>query len=413
MLSRSSSSKVAGRGKHVLALLQQGFALNWPLALCGLVMLMVLLAALVGVVVDPRIITGMPAWVKPAKFAISISIYSLTLLWLLHFLHGHHRLVRLLATSIAVGLCVEMLIIAGQVLRGTTSHFNYTTPLDGTLYTIMAVVIVSILLLSLGVAVLLLRQPMTDPVLAWSLRLGLLLALVGMAVAFLMTTAELQQALYRGLHLLQPSVFHLERLHPTRPHGIVGGHSVGVLDGGPGLPFLGWSTTGGDLRIPHFVGLHALQVLILFGWLLGRPRFAALTVRRRVALVWVFALAYLGLIGLLTWQAMRAQPLLAPDALTLQAGATLLVGTVLSMLSLCALGDPPGCEGGASRKLLPVAKWEREDRSWRSRTSISLLKAQRNILLIGLVTVLDSETMHFLDPSEKYEQDGCSLLCGW
>jgi len=329
---------VAGRGKPVLALLHKGFALNWPLALGGLVMLVVLLAALLGVVVDHRIITGMPAWVKPAKFAISISIYSFTLLWLLHVLHGHQRLVRVLATSIAVGLCLEMLLIAGQVIRGTTSHFNYTTPLDGTLYTIMAVVIVSIFLLHIGVAVLLLRQHMTDPVLAWSMRLGLLLAGVGMAVAFLMTTAELQQALYRVLHVLQPTVFHLAALHPTRPHGIVGGHSVGVLDGGPGLPFLGWSTIGGDLRIPHFVGLHALQVLPLFGWLLGRRRCAALSVRRRVALVWVCALAYLGLIGLLTWQAMRAQPLLAPDALTLQAGATLLVGIVLSMVGIVYLG---------------------------------------------------------------------------
>ena len=125
MLSSSSSSRVVGPGKHVLALLQKGFAINWPLALCGLVMLMVLLAALFGVVIDHRIITGMPAWVKPAKFAISISIYSFTLLWLMHFLHGHQRLLRFLATSIAVGLCIEMLIIAGQVVRGTTSHFNY------------------------------------------------------------------------------------------------------------------------------------------------------------------------------------------------------------------------------------------------------------------------------------------------
>jgi len=57
-----------------------------------------------------------------------------------------------------------------------------------------------------------------------------------------------------------------------------------------------------------------------------------------VALVWVCALTYLGLIGLLTWQAMRAQPLLAPDALTLQAGATLLVGIVLSMVGIVYLG---------------------------------------------------------------------------
>lgn len=323
MSSTSSFLRETGSGNKLLTLLQKGFAINWPLTFCGLVMLVVLLASLVGIVVDHRIITGVPAWVKPAKFAISISIYSFTLLWFLHFIQGHKRLVSLLANGITMAMFLEILCIVGQAMRGTTSHFNNATPFDATVYRIMAVSIIFAFVLNIIVAVLLLLQRMKNPLLAWSLRLGLLLMLVGMAVAFLMT---------------QPTAIQMAALHAGGSLPIVGAHSVGVVDGGPGLPFLGWSTIGGDLRIPHFVGLHALQVLPLFGWLLGRRSLATLSIQRRVALVWVFALAYLGLVSLLTWQALRAQPLLAPDALTLRASAALLVGTVLSMAGIVFIG---------------------------------------------------------------------------
>jgi len=37
-------------------------------------MMFVLVVALIGLLLDPRVITGAPAWLKPMKFAISISI---------------------------------------------------------------------------------------------------------------------------------------------------------------------------------------------------------------------------------------------------------------------------------------------------------------------------------------------------
>jgi hypothetical protein len=116
---------------------------------------------------------------------------------------------------------------------------------------------------------------------------------------------------------------------------IAGAHSVGVEDGGPGLPVLGWSTAGGDLRVPHFVGLHALQMLPLLGWALARPWAARRwSERRRVALVSVGGAAYLGLLALLTWQALRGQSIVAPDLLTLGALALLAGGTALAIVLL-------------------------------------------------------------------------------
>ena len=46
------------------------------------------------------------------------------------------------------------------------------------------------------------------------------------------------------------------------------GHTVGASDGQEGYFLLGWAKSYGDLRIFHFLGLHALQVLSLAGWYL-------------------------------------------------------------------------------------------------------------------------------------------------
>ncbi|WP_165977887.1 hypothetical protein [Nonomuraea diastatica] len=29
------------------------------------------------------------------------------------------------------------------------------------------------------------------------------------------------------------------------------------------MPITNWSTAGGDLRVPHFIGLHSVQVFVL------------------------------------------------------------------------------------------------------------------------------------------------------
>lgn len=289
-------------------LLIRAWKSNRPLTLVSLSMLFVLATALAGLVVDPRVITGAPAWLKPMKFAISITIYCLTLLWLLTFVRGHTRLVRLVSWGTAIALGVEMAIIAGAVVFGTTSHFNIATPLNSAVWGIMAVAIAATWVLSLVAIVLLLIQRLPDRAFAWSLRLALAVSAVGMAVAFLMTT---------------PTEAQLATDEPS----IAGAHSVGVADGGPGVPFTGWSTVGGDLRAPHFFGLHALQVLPLVGFLIARFGPGWLRTGHRLALVWTAGLAYLGFVLLLTWQALRGQSVASPDDLTLGALAALAAAT--------------------------------------------------------------------------------------
>jgi hypothetical protein len=306
------------------ALLRRSWALNAPLTLLGMLMGGTLLAALVGLVVDPRVITGAPAWLKPAKFAISVAVYSFTFVYLLQFVRGRRRLVAFAANVTALALLVEVAILVGQVIRGTTSHFNYSTPLDATLFQIMGGFIIPMWTMALILGVLLLFQRMSDPVWAWALRLSVLLALVGMGVAFLMTS---------------PTAAQLAEAQAGKELLIIGAHSVGVADGGPGLPVLGWSTVAGDLRVPHFFGLHALQVMLILGLLLTLPAVRAmLSVGQRVALIWTAGLGYLGLIGLLTWQALRGQSIIAPDWLTLAAGGALVGAVALATALIVIVG---------------------------------------------------------------------------
>ncbi|WP_030616403.1 hypothetical protein [Streptomyces sclerotialus] len=270
-----------------------------------------------GLLADDRVLVGSPIWLKPLKFSLSFALYGLTLAWLLGRRPARSRTGWWAGTAVAVTGTVEMAVIVGQTVRGRRSHFNFATPLDQALFQIMGATIVVLWLATLVIAALQFRGgPGADRAATWAVRLGALIAVAGLALGGLMLlpTPDQRAAAAQGLR------------------DAVGAHSVGVPDGGPAMPLTGWSTTGGDLRIPHFVGMHALQLLPLFPLalgLLGRrvPRLNAERVRLRLVLV--AAGAYTGLLALVTWQALRGQPLLRPDALTLGALAGLLAAAAL------------------------------------------------------------------------------------
>ena len=94
-------------------------------------MLVALAVSLVGLLLDPRMITGAPAWLKPFKFAISITLYSFTLLWMLSFVQGRRFLVNMVSLVTLLAFVVEMIIVVTQVLRATISHFNAASAFEG------------------------------------------------------------------------------------------------------------------------------------------------------------------------------------------------------------------------------------------------------------------------------------------
>ncbi|WIM95048.1 hypothetical protein ACTOB_007117 [Actinoplanes oblitus] len=292
---------------------------HWHRPLLALTWASVALAVIagIGLFADSRVLTGVPIWLKPFKFAVSFAVYGWTLAWLLAALPRRSRLAARAGTVVVGVSAIELAIITVQVIRGTTSHYNQTTPLNATLWSMMGASIMVLFLAHLTIGIVALRQRIADRAAAYAIRLGLFISLLGMLAAVPMTTQR------------------------TGIEGITGAHSVGVPDGGPGMPLTGWSTTGGDLRIGHFVGLHAMQVLPFLAFALARWAGDRLDARTRAGLVLVSGLAYAAIVPVLTWQAMRAQPLLRPDGITLLALAALAAATATGIGLVLSRGRRP------------------------------------------------------------------------
>jgi hypothetical protein len=301
--------------KHRFSVL---FAAAPALTILGFIMAADLAFAMCGLVVDRRVITGAPAWLKPAKFALSTMIAAWSFAFCIASTRIWPRITRALDMALAAGLAIEIVLIDIQAARGTTSHFNVATPLDGAVWAVMGVSILCIWLAMLLLTVVLFRQPYASPAWGWSLRLGMVLALIGTGSGGLMTVPNSQQ---------------LAEAHVSGRLPTVGGHTVGAPDGGPGLPVTGWSADHGDLRVAHFLGMHGLQVLPLVAWWIGRRRFAGDEGTQR-DLIFAVAGSYLALFGLILWQAFRGQSIARPDSLSLASFTAWLVLTAITVIAI-------------------------------------------------------------------------------
>ena len=242
--------------------------------------------------IDPRTVGGVSTWEKPLKFFISSVIFALTYSWLSSFITKNQRAVKIAGWAILVAFLVELSLITGVAAFAQTSHFNVSSPLAITIWALMAVFISTVLVATVILSLLIIRDRSQPAEVRLGLGLGSINTSIGMALAFLMTSPTANQL--------------------ADFQGIAGAHSVGVADGGPGLPFFGWSTVAGDLRVGHFFGLHAIQVaIVLVAIALSLPK------ATRIPALIVGNLTYLGFVGLTTFQALRAEPFSNPSELTL------------------------------------------------------------------------------------------------
>jgi len=303
-------------GTRAPALLDRLWRASPPLTAVGALMIVVAAASLVGLLVDPRVITGAPAWLKPFKFAVSTAIYSLTLAWIFGWLSDWPRVRRAVGWVTAIVFVLEVAVIDVQAWRGTTIHFNVSTRLDMALFSVMGTAILLQTLVSVWVAIALWRQHFTDGPLGWALRLGMALTIAGAFTGALMT---------------RPTAGQLAVARAGGPMPVVGAHTVGGPDGGPGLPVTGWSREHGDVRVPHFIGLHAVQALALVALAMRRWRRPEAV---RVRALLVAAASYASLFLLLLWGALRGHSVAAPDATALVAIAIWAMASVLALVGI-------------------------------------------------------------------------------
>ncbi|MEV6237879.1 hypothetical protein [Lentzea sp. NPDC051838] len=246
---------------------------NWhrPLLVNTLLMLGLALWSAVGIFADDRTLLGEPLWLKPLKFGLAFAVYSGTLSWLIGTLTRARRTGWWMGTLFAVAAFAEVAAITLQAARGTFSHFNTSTdPITLLATQIFTNGVAALFLLQLAIVTLVLFQRGGDRALMRAVRWGLSFATVGMIVPVYWMATEIHQRTVVDANGREIVMYQ--------------GHDVG----------------GGDFRVPHFIGLHGIQVLLLVVFALRRVE-----ERKRARLVGLAAFAYAGLLAFAIWQTSR------------------------------------------------------------------------------------------------------------
>ncbi|MEV8510689.1 hypothetical protein [Dactylosporangium sp. NPDC051484] len=289
-----------------------------PLVANATLMFTLTLVCAVGLFVDDRLLMGESVWVKPMKFGFAMGVYGLTLAWLLSKLNKGRRIGWWLGTVFAIAGLLDVGAVVYAAAHGTVSHFNNNNePVAQTVRTVFSIGVMPLMLISLVIAVLVLIQRTGDRAMTRALRAGL-----GLAVASMFVALWLSNSSGAGPRTVTDA--------NGNPVSMTGGHGIGDPDGN-GMFLTNWSTTGGDLRVPHFVGMHAIQVLLLITAILGALATSHGWLRDervRARLVGVAGLGYTGVFASLTWQAKRGMPVTHPDRQTLIAFAGIAVFTL-------------------------------------------------------------------------------------
>ena len=208
------------------------------------------------------------AWYKPFKFAFSTFLFAWAMAWYCYYLPNFN--IRLFNWSVIILLGFEIVYIAFQASKGQLSHYNISTPVYAALFSMMAIAasLVTPYTAYIGLLFFTNSFPNLPNHYLWAIRFGIIIFVIFSFEGFAM-----------GSRL---------------------SHSVGALNDNSNWFIVGWSKTVGDLRVSHFIGMHALQVLPIFSYY----------VLKNTKLTVALAVIY-GLLALLTLiQALQGRPLI-------------------------------------------------------------------------------------------------------
>ena len=245
-------------------------ALKW----CTWVNLSMLAFSLLGMLVDDRQLLGENVWLKPAKFAVSIPIYCVTIALLLSVYPYSFKIKQRLSRLIGWVFILEVPLVMIQAGRGVRSHFNFSTPFDSIIFGLMGILIfVNTVVLFYMMYTAFFKKLNADTLMQRAIQFGWIGMIISIAAGQLMISAN--------------------------------AHAVGVPDGGAGIPVTHWSTEGGDWRAVHFLGMHGIQILPLLAYFLTKWNW-----KNSRFIIWITGLVYLGFIGYIFLRTQACLPFL-------------------------------------------------------------------------------------------------------
>jgi hypothetical protein len=202
----------------------------------------------------PAATASVNPWIKPIKFSMSFSTFASTISLLLMALQIPKWQLTLARRVIATSIVLEIASLGAQAWRSAhplAGHSLLDTSLalmtNGMVMAVTAMVCWMLALFCVNRV----RTNLVDWPMVSAIRYSIVIFLLGNAI---------------GGYMLAR-----------------GSHTVGIADGGPGLPFVNWSTIGGDLRIAHFIAIHAIQIVPLFAYILSQTAPVPPVRQRRMA----------------------------------------------------------------------------------------------------------------------------------